>query len=152
MTITNTTHFLQHLEDKLQQSHEAKFWQVESLKAASIVLTVLHNLQQQNLLFTPEGKPHDTLTLDFLLSWFDLVSLKTLIFTLDESNTKNTLVNTKIEGSKTSAYSPIDVTDFANYLQTFSIDLNEPLADFPSRFYVKHNEYAHVIRRAMKVS
>jgi len=79
-TIENT------LKTALQHANESPFWSEKTLPLAHAVLSVCIPLRDQKLLFDPEGNPQASLTPVLLLRWCDLVSLKTLAFTLQKSN------------------------------------------------------------------
>jgi hypothetical protein len=119
----------------LERSDEAPFWAQKTLPYVKAISSVLFPLRDQNLLFDPEGKKHETLTPALFLRWCDLMSLKTLAFTLAKSNEAGKLVRTKIT---TSDYSPIDLEILGTYLSGYTVNLEDEAQDFPITNYNLH--------------
>ncbi|KIM11317.1 MAG: hypothetical protein KU37_06685 [Sulfuricurvum sp. PC08-66] len=131
--------FLQALQKRLDSSDEAPFWKEGIMPAAQIILDTLQRLQAQNRLLTPEGDALENLTFETFLRWFDLVNLRQLAFIIDEANTKSTLLGKPFEA--------IDLSELAHYLHSYQIDVGNPHADFPTRYYTKHKEFGNIIAR-----
>lgn len=122
----------------LERSDEAPFWRQKSLPYVQAILSVLIPLREQHLLFDPEGKAHAQLSPELFLRWCDLLSLKSLAFTLAKSNQEGKLVRTKIESDKVSLYKPIDLEILGKYLSSYSINLSDEWIDFPITNYNLH--------------
>src|SRR3989338_2712600 len=82
------------ISSALERSDEAPFWRQKSLPFCEAILSVLIPLREQNLLFDPEGNPQTELSPALFIRWCDLLSLKTLAFTLAHSNKEGKLVRT----------------------------------------------------------
>lgn len=123
------------IEAALERSDEAPIWKQKTLPLAEAVLSVLIPLREQGLLFDPEGKPSHELTAELFLRWCDLLSLKTLAFTLAKSNAAHTLVRTKINAGH---YTPVDLEILGRYLCGYSVNLNDEWVDFPISNYNLH--------------
>jgi len=119
----------------LDRSDEAPFWRQKSLPFCEAVLSVLIPLREQNLLFDPEGNPHSELTPALFLRWCDLLSLKTLAFTLAKSNNEGKLRRTKID---TDSYQSVDLEILGKYLSGYSVNLSDEWVDFPITNYNLH--------------
>lgn len=130
----------------LERSDDAPFWRQKTLPFVEAILSVLIPLREQKLLFDPEGNPHETLTPALLLRWCDLMSLKTLAFTLAKSNDQGKLVRTKIT---TQTYQPIDLEILGKYLSGYTINLEDELVDFPIRNYNLHIGISDLISKIL---
>lgn len=119
----------------LDRSDEAPFWRQKSLPFCEAVISVLIPLREQHLLFDPEGNPHSELTPALFLRWCDLLSLRTLAFTLAKSNEAGKLLRTKID---TEEYQPIDLEFLGKYLSGYSVNLENEMVDFPITNYNLH--------------
>ncbi|MDD2782475.1 hypothetical protein [Sulfuricurvum sp.] len=119
----------------LDRSDEAPFWRQKSLPFCEAVLSVLIPLRDQQLLFDPEGNPHSELSPTLFLRWCDLLSLRTLAFTLAKSNTAGKLLRTKID---TESYQPIDLEILGKYLSSYNVNLDNEMVDFPVTNYNLH--------------
>lgn len=119
----------------LDRSDEAPFWRQKSLPFCEAILSVLIPLRDQNLLFDPEGNPHSELSPTLFLRWCDLLSLRTLAFTLAKSNTAGKLLRTKID---TETYQPIDLEILGKYLSSYNVNLDNEMVDFPVTNYNLH--------------
>ena len=119
----------------LDRSDEAPFWRQKSLPFCEAVLSVLIPLREQNLLFDPEGNPHTELTPSLFIRWCDLLSLKTLAFTLAKSNDARKLLRTKIDSN---SYQSVDLEILGNYLSSYSVNLSDEWVDFPITNYNLH--------------
>lgn len=122
----------------IARSDEAPFWQQKTLPYCAAILSVLIPLREQNLLFDPEGRPQKSLTMELFLRWCDLMSLKTLAFTLAKSNSAQTLLRTKYDAQSSSQYLPIDLEILGTYLSTYTVNLEDEWQDFPITNYNLH--------------
>ncbi len=136
------------LRAKLERSNEAPFWATKTLPCAQALLSVLIPLRHQGLLFDPEGKGHETLTAALMLRWCDLVSLKSLAFTLAKSNEAGRLLRTK--RSVTTPYSAIDLETLGKYLSSYSVNLENESLDFPISNYNLHIGIASVLESLLQ--
>lgn len=148
--IQSSEHFLARLQEALDASQESDFWKKSLIPATKTILATLLSLQSQGLLFTPEGKPLKQLTLTELLRWYDLVSLKSLAFILDQSNQAQKLLRTTYTEEQAARFTPLSLEALSAHLIQYSIALDDELADFPNRFYVQHQELGHIVNRLMK--
>lgn len=119
----------------LEKSDEVPMWKQKTLPYVEAILSVLIPLREQNLLFDPEGNPHTNLTPALFLRWCDLMSLKTLAFTLAKSNEATQLVRTKITQAD---YTPIELEILGKYLSSYSVNLEDEWQDFPITNYNLH--------------
>uniref|UniRef100_UPI00404745C7 hypothetical protein n=1 Tax=Aliarcobacter sp. TaxID=2321116 RepID=UPI00404745C7 len=127
---------LEILKEKLKQSDEADFWKEKILPFTEAILSVLLPLQQQNLLFNPEGEIVEELDSNLFFRWADLVCLKTLAFILQESNEKKILVRTNYKNIE---YKYIDLEKLGTYLSSNKINIqDEDSLDFPISIYNLH--------------
>jgi hypothetical protein len=122
----------------LERSDEAPFWQQKSIPYCEAILSVLIPLREQRLLFDPEGNPHPLLTPALFIRWCDLMSLKTLAFTLAKSNNEGKLVRTHITPDAAKSYVPIELETVGKYLSSYSVNLKDEWIDFPTRNYNLH--------------
>ncbi|MGD9969742.1 MAG: hypothetical protein AB7S65_04745 [Sulfuricurvum sp.] len=122
----------------LERSDEAPFWKQKAMPLLEAVLSVLIPLREQNLLFDPEERPAETLTPKLFLRWCDLLSLKTLAFTLSKSNEAHRLQRTRYDDIKASAYTEIDLEILGKYLSGYSVNLSDEWVDFPVSNYNLH--------------
>lgn len=122
----------------IERSDEAPFWQQKTLPYCEAILSVLIPLREQKLLFTPEGKPMDELTMELFLRWCDLMSVKTLAFTLAKSNTAEKLMRTKYDAQRAATYEPIDLETLGRYLSVYTVNLCDESIDFPITNYNLH--------------
>lgn len=122
----------------LERSDEAPFWRQKSLPFCEAVLSVLIPLREQALLFDPEGNPHTELTPALFIRWCDLLSLKTLAFTLAQSNKEEKLVRTKLTSDRCASYTPIDLEILGRYLSGYTVNLSDEWVDFPITNYNLH--------------
>ncbi len=128
----------------LERLDEAPFWAQKTLPYCEAILSVLIPLREQNLLFDPEGNPSAELTPALFLRWSDLMSLKTLAFTLAKSNENKKLMRTKIT---TQTYSPVDLELLGKYLSGYSVNLVDETIDFPIRNYNLHIGISDLINK-----
>jgi len=142
----NSTAILGAISATLERSDEAPFWRQKTLPFVEAILSVLIPLQEQHLLFDPEGNAFETLTPALFLRWCDLMSLKTLAFTLAKSNDQGKLVRTKIT---TQTYQPIDLEILGKYLSGYTINLEDESIDFPIRNYNLHIGISDLISKIL---
>lgn len=136
----------------LERSDDAPFWQQKTLPLAEAILSVLIPLREQALLFDPEGLPSSELTPELFLRWCDLLSLKTLAFTLSKSNQSHTLLRTKIGGEAAAAYQPVDLEVLGRYLSAYSVNLSDEWIDFPITHYNLHIGITSLIQKILNGS
>lgn len=134
----------------LDRSDEAPFWRQKSLPFCEAILSVLIPLREQKLLFDPEGNPHNKLTAELFVRWCDLLSLKTLAFTLANSNNEGQLVRTKLVPDLCETYSPIDLEILGKYLSGYSINLRDEWIDFPITNYNLHIGMTSLIAKILE--
>lgn len=134
----------------LERSDEAVFWQQKILPYTHAILSVLLPLREQQLLFDPEGHPHSELTPQLFLRWCDLMSLKSLAFTLAKSNLEGKLVRTKITSETAIGYLPIDLEIIGKYLSGYSVNLEDEWIDFPTRNYNLHIGITSLITKILE--
>ncbi len=128
---------------KLERSNEAPFWATKTLPLAEAIVSVLIPLRNQGLLFDPEGRGKEVLDAALVLRWCDLVSLKTLAFTLAQSNEAGVLLRTK--RTTTSPYTAIDLETLGRYLSSYGVNLANESLDFPIAHYNLHIGIASVL-------
>ncbi|MHC3995352.1 hypothetical protein ACXWTF_11030 [Thiomicrolovo sp. ZZH C-3] len=138
------------LKVALNNANETPFWSQKVTPLAHAVLSVLVPLRDQGLLFDPEGKPQERLTPSLVLRWCDLVSLKTLAFTLQKSNEAGRLLRTSLPEEACTAYTPIDLTLLGTYLSGYTVNLENEALDFPIAHYNLHTGIAGVLEPLMK--
>lgn len=131
-------------------SNEAPFWRDKSEKLAEAIFSILIPLREQNLLFTPEGKPVDKITKELFFSWCDLYSLKILGFTIQESNNTQKLVRTKYSQEESESFEIIDLDILGYYLSTFNINLEREDLDFPIANYNLHVGITTTLKSVIK--
>jgi hypothetical protein len=131
----------------LDRSDEAPFWRQKSVPFCEAILSVLIPLREQKLLFDPEGNPHSKLTSTLFIRWCDLLSLKTLAFTLAHSNKEGKLIRTKIT---TDAYQPIDLEILGKYLSSYTVNLGDEWVDFPITNYNLHIGMTSLITKILE--
>lgn len=131
----------------LENSDESPFWVQKTVPLLEAMFSVLQPLKAQYLLFTPEGAPAEKLTPELLLRWCDLVSLKTLAFTLQKSNVSGRLERTRYPEEQAAAYTPIELQTLGSYLSGYSVNLENEALDFPIANYNLHIGMADAIRK-----
>ncbi|MDD4854525.1 MAG: hypothetical protein PHQ22_04055 [Sulfuricurvum sp.] len=142
----NSDTILGAISSTLERSDEAPFWRQKTLPYVEAILSVLIPLREQKLLFDPEGNPHEILTPALFLRWCDLMSLKTLAFTLTKSNDMGKLVRTKIISE---VYTPIDLEILGTYLSGYTVNLINETLDFPIRNYNLHIGISNLISKIL---
>jgi len=138
------------LQAALDKADESPFWATKVIPLAEAVLSVLIPLRDRQLLFTPEGEPQETLTPELVLRWCDLVSLKTLAFTLQKSNDSGQLERTKHSAEEARRYRHVDLETLAKYLGSYTVDLKNESLDFPIAHYNLHVGISDVLSKLMK--
>jgi len=146
----NIEEIIKEFSKNLNTDSQESFFNKKAPKFTEIILSVIIPLRDQNLLFNPEGKPLETINVEEFLKWCDLVSLKTLYFTLKQSNVANTLLRTKFKSSQAINYKKIDISLLENYVKENAINLDDELYDFPIRNYNIHMGIGSVIKNVMK--
>ncbi|MFA6188876.1 MAG: hypothetical protein WC680_06320 [Sulfuricurvum sp.] len=134
----DTSVILGAIKAAIERSDEAPFWQQKTLPYCEAILSVLIPLREQNLLFDPEGNPAPALTMELFLRWCDLMSVKTLAFTLAKSNTARKLMRTKYDAQSAATYEPIDLEILGTYLSVYTVNLSDESIDFPITNYNLH--------------
>lgn len=138
------------LQAALERTDEAPFWALKTMPLAEALLSVLVPLREQHLLFTPEGDPQAELTPELLLAWSDLVSLKALAFTLQQSNDKGRLERTKYPEKEAGRYRAIDLSHLGRYLGGYTVNLENEALDFPIAHYNLHIGIAGALAKLMR--
>ncbi len=126
------------LQTALNNSNESPMWVEKSIPLATAILSVLIPLREQNLLFTPEGKPEETLTGELFIRYCDLANLKWLAFTLQKSNDAGSLQRTMYSADRTTHYDMIDLAELGSYLSSYTVNLEDEWLDFPIANYNLH--------------
>ncbi|MBD3823830.1 MAG: hypothetical protein IE916_04900 [Epsilonproteobacteria bacterium] len=134
------------LKEQLIVRKESPFWADKVIPFTRAVMSALVPLQKQNLLFNPEGVAQERLTFELFYRWCDMVSLKSLYFTLKRSNEKGELVGTRVESSHAKSYKQIDLGELESYLQRYNINTQNESLDFPIANYNLHIGVANVIK------
>ena len=139
---------LENIEEKLKKSDEADFWKEKIIPYSEAILSVLLPLKEQNLLFSPEGKIVNSLDSKLFYRWSDLVCLKTLAFTIQQSNEQNKLLRTDY---KNVDYKTIDLEKLGIYLSSNKVNLvDEDSLDFPISIYNLHQGMLTIIKNLFK--
>ncbi len=131
---------------ELQGRNESPFWSDKVVPFSNAILSVLIPLRDNSLLFTPEGKKVEILTPELFLEWSDFLSLKTLAFTIANSNEKGELVRTSLEKEEVQRYKPIDLKELGEYLSRYTVNLEREDLDFPIANYNLHQGVSNVIK------
>ncbi|MGB5791227.1 hypothetical protein [Poseidonibacter sp.] len=133
---SNKQEILDTYKKALENSDEAPFWKEKIVPFVDAILSVLIPLKEQNLLFTPEGKIVKDLDSELFYAWTDLISLRTLAFTIEQSNQSGTLLRTEYKDVN---YSKINLETLGTYLSSFRVNLqDEDNLDFPVANYNLH--------------
>lgn len=144
---TESSAILGAISTALDRSDEAPFWRQKSLPFCEAVLSVLIPLREQNLLFDPEGNPYSELSPALFIRWCDLLSLRTLAFTLARSNDAGKLLRTNID---TDSYQSIDLEILGKYLSGYSVNLENEMVDFPVTNYNLHIGMTSLITKILE--
>ncbi len=134
----------------LENSNESPFWSEKVIPFSQAILSVLIPLREQNLLFTPEGKPQEELSTQLFLQWCDLYSLRSLAFTLQKSNVNAVLQNTQYNSLTCKDYKAVNLEQLGAYLSSFMIDLENEMVDFPITHYNLHVGVTDLIKKLLK--
>ena len=134
------------IASELQKRNESLFWKEKVTPFSSAILSILVPLRDQGLLFNPEGKSEERLTPELFFRWCDFVSLKMLFFIIEASNESGKLLRVKIDEEKAATYNPIDLSELAEYLAKYSVNLKNEALDFPIANYNLHLGVANVIK------
>lgn len=135
---------LEYIESALKKSDEAPFWKEKIVPFVDAILSVLLALKKQNLLFTPEGEIEEKFTSELFYKWTDLISLRTLAFTLELSNAQNKLLRTSY---KELEYEKVDLEILGKYLSSYKVNLtDEDHLDFPVGNYNLHIGMVTIIK------
>ncbi len=140
------TQILDNLQQIINDSDESKFWSDKIIPFSEAILSILLPLRKQNLLFSPEGEYHNELDIQLFLKWMDFLSLKGLIFIIEQSNQNKKLIRTKISYQQTKNYTPIDIQILAKYLTSYNVDLSKEDLDFPISSYNIHRGIKNIIQ------
>lgn len=139
---------LENIEEKLKKSDEADFWKEKIIPYSEAILSVLLPLKEQNLLFSPEGKIVNSLDSELFYRWSDLVCLKTLAFTIQQSNEQNKLLRTDYKNVDCKT---IDLEKLGIYLSSNKVNLvDEDSLDFPISIYNLHQGMLTIIKNLFK--
>ncbi|MDX9813490.1 MAG: hypothetical protein WC144_04830 [Sulfurimonas sp.] len=134
------------LADELVKRNESPIWREKVVPFAEAVLSVLVPLRDSDMLFDPQGERKATLTHELFFEWCDMVSLKSLAFTLQKSNSAKKLVRTKLSEDVAQRYQPLNLEKLGAYLAKNSVNLEDEFLDFPIATYNLHQGVANVIR------
>lgn len=138
------------LETALKTSNESPMWIEKSIPLSSAILSALIPLREQNLLFTPEGKPQEALTTELFIRYCDLANLKWLAFTLQMSNDKASLQRTKYSTDQAEQYSVIELGELGSYLSGYTVNLEDEWQDFPIANYNLHIGVTDLLKKLVK--
>lgn len=142
----DTEEILDVLETELKTRNESPFWSDKVIPFTQAVLSILIPLRDNEMLFTPEGKKADELTPELFFMFNDLVSLKTLAFTIQKSNEVGELLRTKLDSSICQRYETIPLDILGEYLNKYNINLQNESLDFPIANYNLHQGVSNVIK------
>lgn len=135
---------LEYITQSLEMSEEAPFWKEKIVPFIDAILSVLLALKKQNLLFTPEGNIEEKLSSELFYKWTDLISLRTLAFTLELSNAQNKLLRTSYKDVE---YEKVDLEVLGKYLSSYKVNLtDEDHLDFPVGNYNLHIGMVTIIK------
>jgi len=134
------------LASELSLRNESPFWADKVVPFSSAILSVLLPLKEMDLLFNPEGEKEEVLTPELFFRWSDMVSLKSLLFTLQRSNISGVLERTKLANEICENYNEIDLSLLASYLSSCNINLEKESLDFPISSYNLHQGVSNVIK------
>jgi len=135
-----------YLSAELKTRNEFPFWSDKVIPFSEAILSVLIPLRENKMLFNPENRAVEKLTPELFFQWSDLVSLKTLAFTLQKSNEEGKLLRTLLDDSTCQRYKKIDLTFLGDYLSRYSINLENESLDFPIVNYNLHQGVSNAIK------
>lgn len=136
----------EYLATELSTRNESPFWADKVVPFTTAILSVLVPLKELGLLFDPQGERVEELTPELLLEWSDFLSLKTLAFTVQKSNSSAKLERTKIDKESCEKYESIDLTLLGDYLAKYNVNLENEQLDFPISAYNLHQGVSNVIK------
>lgn len=113
---------------ELEIRNEQAFWGEKVVPFTEAILSVLIPLRDANELFDPEGEDAPELTPELFLRWGDFVSLKSLAFKIQKSD------------------SEIDLKILGDYLARYNVNLDKESLDFPISSYNLHQGISNVIK------
>ena len=131
---------------ELKTRNESPFWGDKVAPFSRAILSVLIPLRDKDMLFNAQGNAQAELTPDLFLEWSDFVSLKTLAFTLQKSNTSKSLQRTNLPQKACDLYEEIDLVELGAYLSLYTVNLEDELLDFPISNYNLHQGVSNVIK------
>jgi len=134
------------LKNELETRNESPFWADKVVPFSEAILSILMPLRDEGMLFTPEGEFANELTPELFLSWSDFVSLKSLAFTIQKSNTAGELLRTKLDSEICKKYKDIDLSKLGDYLARYTVNLEDENLDFPISHYNLHQGVSNVIK------
>ena len=134
------------LEPELKKRNESPFWADKVIPFSKAILSILIPLRDNSMLFNPQGVYVEELTPELFLEWSDFVSLKTLAFTIQKSNTMKTLQRTSLDAELCTNYKEIDLKLLGDYLSHYTVNLEDELLDFPISHYNLHQGVSNVIK------
>ena len=134
------------LDAELKTRNESPIWTERLIPFATAILSVLISLRDKNMLFSPEGKLEKELTPELFFKWSDFVSLKTLAFTIQKSNSEGKLLRTELDDSTCQEYEEIDLKLLGDYLSANNVNLEDEFLDFPISSYNLHQGVSNVIK------
>ncbi len=135
---------------RLNDLNESKMWKDKTPHLVEAILSVLVPLRDQKLLFSADGKVLDRLTPELILDYCDLMSLKTLAFTLEISNKEKSLKRTKHTKDEADKYKTIDLSQLGKYLSSYSVNLEDEWLDFPIFNYNLHIGIRDIVKQIFK--
>jgi len=134
------------LRNELKTRNESPFWADKVIPFSEAILSILIPLRDEGMLFTPEGNFANELSPELFLAWSDFVSLKSLAFTIQNSNTQNELLRTKLDSQLCKKYKDIDLKKLGDYLARYTVNLEDENLDFPISHYNLHQGVSNVIK------
>ena len=134
------------IETELSTRNESPFWADKVVPFSHAILSVLVPLRDKGLLFNSQGNVEEALSPELFFEWSDFVSLKTLAFTLQKSNTEGKLLRTSLNDSECEKYEVIDLELLGAYLSRYTVNLEDELLDFPISNYNLHQGVSNVIK------
>jgi hypothetical protein len=134
------------IDAELQTRNESPFWSTKVVPFSKAILSILIPLRDADMLFNPEGKKMDELTPELFFEWNDFVSLKTLAFTIQKSNSANKLLRTKLDDTVCENYNEIELSILGDYLASCNVNLKNESLDFPIATYNLHQGVSNVIK------
>ena len=134
------------IANELEARNESPFWADKVAPFSRAILSVLVPLRENSLLFDAQGVAKKELTPELFLEWSDFVSLKTLAFTIQKSNSAGKLLRTSLDDAECERYEEIDLELLGAYLSRYSVNLEDEFLDFPIANYNLHQGVSSVIK------